>query len=215
MSVIAEFTIAADAFALGRLIADQPALQIELERVVPIAKRVMPYVRGHGDDLDGIEGRLAADPSVESVQTLDRAVDSARFRVEWAAPVEEFAAGLAAANASVLRVTGEAEWGVRVRFEDHVGLGEFTAFCHDNDIDYTLERVATAETPGTGNPFGLTDVQYETLVEATQRGYFDIPRSVTLAAIAADLGVSEQAVSERLRRGIATVLERILLDSPR
>lgn len=210
MSVIAEFTIAAEAFALGRLIADHPALQIELERVVPITKRVMPYVRGHGEDLDDVETALAADPSVQSVQTLDRSDGSILYRVEWAAPVEEFAAGLAAANASVLRVSGETEWTVRVRFEDHAGLAAFTVFCRDNGIDYTLDRVV-AESTGPTNPFGLTDAQYETLVAVTERGYFDIPRRVTLAEIAADLGVSEQAVSERIRRGIAAVLERSLL----
>ena len=52
----------------------------------------------------------------------------------------------------------------------------------------------------------------EALVLAVERGYYDIPRQCTTAQLAAVLGVSDQAVSERLRRGIATLVEGTLGD---
>jgi hypothetical protein len=52
----------------------------------------------------------------------------------------------------------------------------------------------------------------EALVLAVERGYYDIPRQCTTAQLAAVLGVSDQAVSERLRRGIATLVERTFGD---
>jgi predicted DNA binding protein len=47
----------------------------------------------------------------------------------------------------------------------------------------------------------LTDEQREVLQVAHDLGYFDVPRSATLADVAAELGISSQAASERLRRG--------------
>jgi hypothetical protein len=51
----------------------------------------------------------------------------------------------------------------------------------------------------------LTPVQRRTLVVAIEQGYFEIPRQSTLDDLAADLGVSKQAVSERLRRALGAV----------
>jgi predicted DNA binding protein len=56
----------------------------------------------------------------------------------------------------------------------------------------------------------LTDAQHEALVLAYERGYFDSPRGVTLAELGAELGVSQQAVGARLRRGIRRTLARTL-----
>lgn len=47
---------------------------------------------------------------------------------------------------------------------------------------------------------GLTTRQRETLRLAADRCYFEIPRRATLADLADELGVSDQAISERLRR---------------
>jgi predicted DNA binding protein len=52
----------------------------------------------------------------------------------------------------------------------------------------------------------LTARQRETLRLAHERGYFEIPREVTLDDLADELGVSNQAVSERLRRGCTHVI---------
>ena len=54
--------------------------------------------------------------------------------------------------------------------------------------------------------------QAETLRLALETGYFDVPRDVTLQDLADELGVSDQTVSERLRRGIATVVDDALED---
>ena len=48
--------------------------------------------------------------------------------------------------------------------------------------------------------YGRTAEQSETLVVAVTQGYFDVPRGATMDDLAAELGVSRQAVPERLRR---------------
>jgi predicted DNA binding protein len=214
MSVVAEFTIGAEEFLLGRLVADRPGVTIELERVVPAAKRVMPYVWGHGSDLERFEADLEADPNVRSVRVLDRLDESVLYRIEWEDPVRELVSGIAETDASILEARGGDEWTFRIRFEASAGLAAFHEFCRDNDIAYTLNRVYALPDPVLEYPYGLTEPQYETLRAAVDRGYFEIPRGVTFAELAADLGVSEQAVSERVRRGADTVLRATLLEAP-
>lgn len=46
----------------------------------------------------------------------------------------------------------------------------------------------------------LTVLQKETLELALDQGYYDVPKKASLHDLAADLGVSHQALSERLRR---------------
>jgi len=50
----------------------------------------------------------------------------------------------------------------------------------------------------------LSEPQREALTLAVRRGYYDIPRGCTTAELADELGISDQAVTERLRRAIGT-----------
>ena len=52
----------------------------------------------------------------------------------------------------------------------------------------------------------LTPAQREILELALDRGYFAIPRETNLMELAEELGISDQAVNERLRRGTAKVV---------
>ncbi|WP_101295377.1 helix-turn-helix domain-containing protein [Halegenticoccus soli] len=56
----------------------------------------------------------------------------------------------------------------------------------------------------------LSERQHEALSIAYDRGYFDVPRRTTLEELAEEFSVSSQALSERLRRGTAAVLEEAL-----
>jgi len=59
--------------------------------------------------------------------------------------------------------------------------------------------------------YGLTDAQFEALATAWERGFYTVPREVELVDIAADLGISHQALSERLRRGIDALIQDTLM----
>jgi predicted DNA binding protein len=87
----------------------------------------------------------------------------------------------------------------------------------DGSVDepFTRENIWELERQPSGR-YGLTDEQYEALVEAYQRGYFEVPLGITLAELAEELGVSHQALSERVRRGTgALVDDTLLIGSPR
>jgi predicted DNA binding protein len=60
-----------------------------------------------------------------------------------------------------------------------------------------------------GQP-GLTDAQHETLVRALEEGYYNTPRDVTMSELAETFGISQQALSKRLRGGHGTLVENSL-----
>ncbi|MEM4782170.1 MAG: helix-turn-helix domain-containing protein [Halalkalicoccus sp.] len=57
----------------------------------------------------------------------------------------------------------------------------------------------------------MTDAQYDTLLTALETGYFDIPRGIMTEELGERLGISDQAVVERIRRGLTNVLTHILI----
>lgn len=100
-------------------------------------------------------------------------------------------------------------WFFRIGFPDKSTLGEIFSACQERDIEYDIERVVERrdiENEG----FGLTDAQREALVTAFECGFFGVPRNCTLEKLGDRLGISDTAVSMRLRRGIQTLLERTL-----
>lgn len=56
----------------------------------------------------------------------------------------------------------------------------------------------------------MTDPQRELVEYAYDEGYFNVPRAVTLAELGDRLGISDQAVNERLRRGLQTLIASTL-----
>lgn len=212
MSVVAEFTISSDEFLLGRILQEHPDLYVEIERVVPAERRIMPYVWGYGADLDEFEAAIRANPDVESITVLDRLADSALYKIEWREPVENVITGITETNATILEAHGGDDWLFRIRFEDHAGLAAFHSYCTEHDIRYRLNRVYSLKEMTAGEEtFGLTDPQREALEKAVERGYFKVPREVSFAELGEELEISEQAVSERVRRAADKVLHRALL----
>lgn len=59
----------------------------------------------------------------------------------------------------------------------------------------------------------LTDKQYEAIVLAFQKGYYEIPRKCTLEGLAPILGIKRVALQERIRRAEQRIVEYQLLSS--
>jgi predicted DNA binding protein len=58
----------------------------------------------------------------------------------------------------------------------------------------------------------LTDTQREALVLAYERGYFGSPRETSLEEVAAELDITQQSLSSRLRRGHRRLIAATLVD---
>ncbi len=103
-------------------------------------------------------------------------------------------------------------WDFRISFPTAGSFDRFYDVCRDNGFGFTLHRIYEeqdgAEEPG----YGLTSGQCDVLVAAAELGYLAVPRRCSLAELADYLGISENAASERFRRGVKTLVENTVYD---
>lgn len=59
----------------------------------------------------------------------------------------------------------------------------------------------------------FTSKQRETIESAIRQGYYTRPREVTLAELAAEFGVSEQALAQRLSRAEQKIMEQLISEA--
>ena len=211
MSVVVEFSLPSDDFALGSALASGVDVEVALESVVPTCGERVPFVWATGD-VDAFERSARAAEAVSSLTRLDRVGDDALYRVTWTPDADGLLDEIAARGGAVLEATRLRRWQFRVRFHDHDDLRDFHGYCRRNEIDVSVTRVAVLEEPaGAGPRFDLTPHQRDALLLAVRNGYFEVPRRTDLSAIADELGVSRQATSNRIRRGVDRVLRTALL----
>ncbi|MFP9060950.1 helix-turn-helix domain-containing protein [Natrialbaceae archaeon A-chndr2] len=214
MSVILEFTIGGKKFILGQVLSGPEIMHLELERIVPTGDMIMPFVWVTGENHDAFEETVQAHPAVKELIALDVVGDSALYRIEWHDEPTDLIEGIAAADAVILEARGNRQWQFRLRFPNHDKLSDFHNFILDHDIPIHIERTYTlSETTERGHQFDLSPEQREALVLATRQGYFATPRETSLEEIAEELGISEQAVSNRIRRGNEKILQQVLFTS--
>ncbi|WP_435319381.1 helix-turn-helix domain-containing protein [Haloarchaeobius sp. TZWSO28] len=213
MAIIAEVTIASESFPLGQLTLEEPGMRIELERVVPTDDAVIPFFWAQGGDFEAFEQGAAQLQSVDELTVLDRLDDAVLYRVTWGEDVVSFVSVIAELGATILEAHGNHKWLFRLRFNDHSDLSSFSSWCSDNDVPFELRRLHTlAEVQNQKYDFGLTDEQREALEIAASLGYYKVPKNATLADVAAELGISEQAAGERLRRAMDKLANVVVLE---
>lgn len=212
MSVIATVAIPADEFTLGEAVATDPGITVRLVQMVPVGERLIPYFWAANGSTTEVEAALRAEDDVDSFEVVDTVEDEVLIRVDWVDDVDGFVDTLATAEATILEGTGEAgTWTFQLRFDDHNQLTEFYRRCVAEEITVDVREIHNPGHPTrTGPQLGLTDTQHDTLVTALESGYFAIPRKTNLSELASELGVSDTAVSQRLRRGISSLLTTTL-----
>lgn len=200
MATVMEFTMPANAFPLGGVFEALPGVTVELERLVPNGTPVVPYfwVRGAAAE-DVTEWFEALDDGV-SVELVDHVDGESLLRAEWDNGFDVLDA-LASSNVVALAGVGrQGGWTFEVRGESHDAVSDFQERCDARDISISITAVH-ALLPAQGNNHELTQTQREALRLAYERGYFDSPRAASLDEIADELGITQQSLSSRLRRG--------------
>ncbi len=96
-------------------------------------------------------------------------------------------------------------WHSEVRFPTRTQLADYRETLIELGVQVDVRGIYK-EGPHGPAP-GLTTEQREALTAAYRNGYFSVPRETTTAALAEELGISGQAVSERLRRGYARLVD--------
>ncbi|WP_254534591.1 helix-turn-helix domain-containing protein [Halomarina litorea] len=215
MTTIAELRIPAEEFALEEAFAACPDLKIDvLQGVAHNSPGLSNLVWLEASDHEDADEALSGDDTVGEVSNLGDVDGRWLYSIEWSTPVA-VAIAVLLEDATMLGATGEkGSWSFRVLFPQRSALSIAATIFEEYDIDLRIERIYELGGTGEHGEYDLTDEQREALVAALEEGYFKIPRDATLGSIADDLGISHQALSERLRRANEILAEAALGPAP-
>lgn len=211
MAVIIDLTLPADQFELGRILQMTDDTRISLETLVPMGERSVPFFRLYDGSEAAFEETVRGHPTVEDIQVVSTHDGETLYALDWEVSRDTFFAGLQESNVNLMDATGGADaWNFELRFPSHEAVSSFQTYCVDAEIPIVVERVYNPTKPGAGPWFGLTPPQRETLVRAVESGYYSIPRQTSTNQLAEVFGISDQAVTERLRRAVITLTRNTL-----
>jgi predicted DNA binding protein len=212
MSVITEFQIPSSDFELGRILEVEGMSSVELERLVPTGDAPVPLFWIYNSAREPFVEGVQRHPAVSDASEIDVFEDRVLFTLDWDASHDHVLQGLETHDGQLLSAVGTSEkWEFEVRFPDHDALTEFTQHCKSAQIAMELVRIYNPTQPDAGPWYNLTEPQREALLLAVESGYYDIPRDCTTKELAAELGISDQSVTERLRRAIVTLVTHTLV----
>ncbi|WP_121820878.1 helix-turn-helix domain-containing protein [Halostella salina] len=212
MATIAEFTVPADAFPLGRLFEDLPAAAIELDRIVPTGDAIVPYVWVRDAAAEDVEAAIRSHPDLAGMELVDTTPAVSLYRIEWGADAKGIISCITDSDASLLRASGTAtEWSFELRGDDATAIAGFRRRCRECGIDVELTHLHALSEDEMGGRYDLTPEQRETLLLAFEEGYYDEPSGTTLQELADQLGISRPSVSARLKRGYRNLVGTTLV----
>lgn len=212
MATIAEIRLPAEEFALSHTLDSLSEVNFEIERIVAHdPDHIMPYIWATGVEGEDLQNALEEDPSVDQVEEIARPGDEALYQMEWIDSIETLIHILVEEEGTILAAEGRQDgWFMRILFPDREALSRTYEFCDNNDLSLDIQRIYNVD-QGKQGRFGLTDEQEDTIAAAYEHGYYDVPRDVSLSDFAAELEISHQALSERLRRGHKTLVENTVI----
>lgn len=213
MSVVADLDVDAKTFELGRIFsAVDSAMNIEVEFVASITGTFSPLVWITSNNHGSLADEISTHPTVSTVDRIEHLRERSLYAIIWTLEYDHLFRYIRDEEIHMLAATGTSStWKFTLRFRTHQLLSAFHEYCKNSQIDIDVQRVYnTPEQPDNG-AFGISTSQREALVLAVREGYYDLPRECSTQELADQLGISDQAVSERLRRAVATLTRNTLI----
>ena len=215
MATIAEFSVPTESFALAETLPRYPDVAVEVDRIAAhVATTSMPCVWATTADSPEFTEAVASDMTVESLHATAQFDDVCLYHIEWSDEINRLIAKMIDHEGVILEAAGRDEhWRLRIRFMTRDQLEAFQRYFTEHGPALHLEQLFVPKHPRQtrGN---VTPEQYEALTVAVELGYFHVPRSASIRDLATHLGISHQAVSERLRRGTENIVQDILFFEP-
>lgn len=203
MSLVAEFRLSHQEFPLSGALERAPAISLQAEQLLaddPAAPTVFFWAEGEG--FDRFEAAMDADDGAKRWERVETACDRRFYRLD-VDPAEATVLYPTDVELGVSRLgfsMTEAGLEVRTRFPDRDTICRYFDACRAKGMDVSLLRLYEG-VDGDDTLPGVSDKQVEALQRAAELGFFGVPRDCELSTVAASLGVSTQAASERIRRG--------------
>ncbi|WP_435346658.1 helix-turn-helix domain-containing protein [Haloarchaeobius sp. HRN-SO-5] len=209
--LVADVRLANDPLALARTLGAVPGATVvpDHHTVSSSGKRTL-HVSVAGATQDELDDALSRDPTVESATHVETFPDCRLYRLGLADDAVLVAPTCVELGARTLDVRGTGgEWHVSLQFPDRDAVVALREFCDGSDVRFRIDRLSEGDGV-VGAPTALTSNQWETIRVAFESGYYEVPRAVTQEDLAETLGVSTSAVSHRLRRATAALVEDTL-----
>lgn len=202
-------------FLFHETFEELPETTVQIERVIATDRVLNSYFWVSNVSLDDFEVAAESDSSIEQLRCVDEFDDTALYHGEWAEELIATTTSAVDIVSVILDAIGtQGCWEIEMRFDDLETLSEFQTFCVDNEIDMTVRRLFELSRPLTGSQYGLTEKQQDALVTAWEAGYYETPRKATLSEIAEELHITQQSLSNRLRRGHQMLIGNTLTLQP-
>ena len=212
MAIEASFTIQQADFPLSAVFEQLEDVTIELDRVVPTGNAVVPYFWISADDTEKLTTDLSADIGIDRVKVIDQLEKQIFVRIDWNLDHESVLTAIVNTDITLLSGIGkEEQWTFEVRASAQQELSDFQTYCKDNDIPIELTELHAISSLKSDREYDLTGGQRKALVLAYSSGYFDSPRDATQDDLAEELGITRQAVSSRLQRGMRRLVASTLI----
>ncbi|MCO8244132.1 helix-turn-helix domain-containing protein [Haladaptatus sp. AB643] len=213
MAVIVALSLPPESFPLGTMLTADSDLHIEFERIVPVGGEVVPIFWAWDGDLDAFEQRVRDDTNVQQFVAIDQVKDRRLYLLNWDIPSGAFLEGLTITEGIIRSAHGygNENWEFELLFPSQDQLTKFHNISRENEIQYTLGKMHSLSEAGASELETIvTNKQREAIVLAFQRGYFKTPRQVTLSELAAELDITQQSLSDRIRHGVEAIVEHVL-----
>lgn len=212
MSTMVEAKLPAEQFALSETLYQYPDAEFDVLRLAADGSdSAMPFLRVSGDDIEDLLSQVDQDPTTENVDVVAELDDEYLLRLDWTTDIRLVPFILIDEDAIILEAMGKhRSWRFRILFQDHDAVAKAYDHCLEYDIDLEVERIYQLSESLERGQCGLSESQYQTIRYAYQKGYYDVPREVNLQELAKHMGISHQALSERVRRGHETLIANTL-----
>ncbi|RQG99355.1 helix-turn-helix domain-containing protein [Natrarchaeobius oligotrophus] len=209
MGFIAEIRLVHDELPLASTIAAHRSVTIRYEYALS-TDRPTAFVSLFGDEHASIEASMDEDPTVSNHMRVATFANRTIHRVVLDTDRRIVPDRCGECGSFVFTITsGERGWVVRIHFPDRESLTELRRYCRDRGISFRVTQLYDSTSSDDGT-YVLTERQHEILSMAYYGGYYDVPRAMTQDDLAERLGVSDSAVSQRLRRAVAELIEASL-----
>ncbi|WP_336365030.1 bacterio-opsin activator domain-containing protein [Halalkalicoccus salilacus] len=215
MALIVEFTVPTSKFALFNTLTAIPDATFELGRVITATpESITVYVWARAPDFDALEAAFDDDPSVSSFTVSSETADEHSYRMTWNEPIDLLIHIMTEQEGTIIHAASNTNsWSLRVSFPKRNALAqaqELKDLAQQNEFSLDIRRIYSTDEYRRAQP-AMTANQQESLVRAFEAGYFKVPKETKLTELADAQGVSHQAMSERIRRGVHHLIAQTLI----
>jgi predicted DNA binding protein len=205
-----------ESVVLSKAITHAPEMEVSAQHIDSSPSIPMRSVFwASGGEFDAFETGLDDDGTVTNWRVIAENGDDRLYRVFYAAHVPDVVVYEAVVDADGVFLNAETDgdgWTVKMLFPSRDAFNELRETCEDVDLAMDVDSIYSKPFSGSGDEIALTDPQRDLLTRAVKVGYFDIPRETTLQELGQQMNISGQAASERLRRGMETLIRETVTE---